>query len=156
MAGFIQKKEFLLKFFIIDADKITMRQKKEITAYQINNVLRVYGEQLRRGRISNWREFTDTDAPDNINISARARRETIIDDITSNIVERITHFEPNQNVEIDPVKPVSNGKDRYDKLIFKEIDKNDETINSISIEDSKFLRNKLKSQKKKSGKNERA
>ena len=125
-----------------------MRQKKEITAYQINNVLRVYGEQLRRGRISNWRKFTDTDAPDKITISARARRETIIDEITSNILEIITHFEPNENVESEPVKPLSNGKDRYDKLIFKEIDENGETISSVLIEDSKFLTNKLKSQKK--------
>jgi len=125
-----------------------MGVKKEITAYQINNVLRVYGEQLRRGRVSNRRRSNDTKGPDNISISANARRETIIDGITSNIIERITHVELNENVESDPVKPLSNGKDRYDKLIFKEIDENGETINSVLIEDSKFLTNKLKSQKK--------
>ena len=38
--------------------------------------------------------------------------------------------------------------------MFKEIDENGETINSILVEDSKFLTNKLKSQKK-SDKNER-
>jgi len=125
-----------------------MGVKKEITAYQINNVLRVYGEQLRRGRVSNRRRSNDTKGPDNISISANARRETIIDGITSNIIERITHVELNENVESDPVKPLSNGKDRYDKLIFKEIDENGETISSVLIEDSKFLTNKLKSQKK--------
>lgn len=38
-----------------------MRPKKEITAFQINNVLRVYGEQLRRGRILDLKRFTNTD-----------------------------------------------------------------------------------------------
>ena len=60
-----------------------MGKKKEITAYQINNVLRVYGEQLRRGRISNRKRSTDTNAPDKISISVKDRRETIIDDTTS-------------------------------------------------------------------------
>ena len=118
--------------------------KKEITAYQINNVLRVYGEQLRRGRISKRQRSTDTNAPDKISISARARSETIIDGITSNIVERITHFEPHENVESEPVKPSSNDEDRHDKLMFKEIDENGETINSFSLEDVKFLTNKPK------------
>ena len=124
-----------------------MGVKKEITAYQINNVLRVYGEQLRRGRISKRQRSTDTNAPDKISISARARSETIIDGITSNIVERITHFEPHENVESEPVKPSSNNEDRHDKLMFKEIDENGETINLFSLEDPKPLSNKLKPQK---------
>ena len=108
-----------------------------ISAYQINNVLRVYGEQLRRGRISNRRRSANTKGPDKISISAKARRETIIDDITSNIVERITHFEPHENVESESEKPLPNNKELHDKLIFKEIDENGETINSFSLEDSK-------------------
>ena len=86
--------KFVLKFFVIDADRKIMRGKKEITAYQINNVLRVYGEQLRRGRISNRKNPTGTNSPDQISISAKARRKSIVDDITSNIVERITQPEP--------------------------------------------------------------
>ena len=76
-----------------------MGKKKEITAYQINNVLRVYGEQLRRGRISNRYQDTLTNSPDKISISAKARRERIADDITLNIIERITQSEHNDNVE---------------------------------------------------------
>ena len=115
-----------------------------ISAYQINNVLRVYGEQLRRGRISNRQRSTDTDSPDKISISARARRETIIDDITSNIVEKITHFEPHENVENDSGKPSPDNEDRHNKFIFKKINENGETINSFSLEDSKYLTSKLK------------
>jgi len=54
-----------------------------ISAYQINNVLRVYGEQIRRGRILNRHRATDTNAPDKIIISERAGRKIIIDDTTS-------------------------------------------------------------------------
>lgn len=108
-----------------------------ISEYQINNVLRVYGEQLRRGRISNRKRSIDTNAPDKISISARARRETITDDITSNIVERITHFEPHENVESEAGRPSPKNEGRHDRLVFKEIDEYGETINSYSLEDSK-------------------
>jgi hypothetical protein len=123
-----------------------------ISSYQINNVLRVYGDQLSQGRISNRPEGTDTNAPDRISISAKTRRETIIDDITSNIIERITQSNSNDNVEKEVFKklesehgkPLSTNEGRHNELIFKEIDGNSETINSLSIEDSKFLTNKLK------------
>jgi hypothetical protein len=133
-----------------------MDKKKEITPYQINNVLRVYGEQLRRGRISNRYKDTDTNSSDKISISAKARRESIADDITSNIIERITQSENNDNVEntvskalkSEHQKSLFNNDVRRNEFIFKEIEGNDETINSISIEDSNFLTNKLKLQNK--------
>ena len=123
-----------------------------ISAYQVNNVLRVYGDQLRQSMISNRLEGTDTNTPDRISISAKSRRETIIDDITSNIIERITQSGPHDNVEKEVFKKLENkhgkllaiNEDSHNKLIFKEIDGNGETINSLSIEDSKFLTNKLK------------
>ena len=90
--------EVLLKFFVIGADN-KMMGKKDIKAYQINNVLRVYGEQLRQGRIFNWKRPADSNSPDKISISAKTRRESIADDITSNIIERITQSEFNDNVE---------------------------------------------------------
>ena len=115
-----------------------------ISAYQINNVLRVYKEQLRRGRISTWQRSTDTDVPDKISISARARRETTIDDISSNIIEKITKFEPYDNVESEHEKPLTNNEERHNEITFKEIDVNGETIKSFSLEDVKSITNKLK------------
>ena len=122
-----------------------------ISAYHINNVLRVYGEQLRQSMISNRPEGTDTNVPNSIDISAKSRRKTIIDDITSNIIERITQSVPHDNVKKEIFKKLENkhekplvlNEDRHNKLIFKEIDENGETINSLSIEDSKFLKNNL-------------
>jgi len=126
-----------------------------ISAHHINNVLRVYGDQLRQSMISARSESTDTNTPEWISISAKSRRETIIDDIISNIIERITQLGPRDKVEKEVFKklewkhgnPVTINDDRHNKLIFKEIDENGETINSLSIENSKFLTNKLKIKK---------
>jgi hypothetical protein len=122
-----------------------------ISEHHVNNVLRVYGEQLRQSIISNRPEGTDTNTPDRIGISAKSRRETIFDDITSNIIERITQSVPHDNVEkeifkkleSEHKKPLVINEDRHNKLIFKEIDGNGETINSLSIEGSKFLTDTL-------------
>ena len=122
-----------------------------ISAYHINNVLRVYGDQLLQSMISSRPKGTDTNAPERISISATIRRETIVDDIISNIIEKITQFGPHDNVEkevsikleSEHKKPSAINEDRHNKLIFKKINGNDETINSLSIEDSKFLKNNL-------------
>ena len=122
-----------------------------ISAHHINNVLRVYGDQLRQSMISNQSECIDTNTPEWISISAKTRKETIIDDIISNIIERITQLGPRDNVEKEIFtklewkhgNPVPINEDRHNKLLFKEIDGNDETINSLSIEASKILTNNL-------------
>ncbi|MGB5991108.1 MAG: DVU0524 family FlgM-associated protein [Desulfobacterales bacterium] len=142
--------KFFIKFFI-GSDNKTKVKNMVISAYQVNNVLRVYGDQLRQSMICNRSEGTDTNTPDKISISAKTRRETIIDDIISNIIERITQFGPHDNVEKEVFKklesehgkPLAINEDRHNELIFKEINGKDETINSLSIEDSKFLTNKL-------------
>jgi len=126
-----------------------------ISEHHINNVLRVYGDQLRQRMIPSRPEDTDTSEAEKIGISAKSRRETILDDITDNIIERITQSVPHSNVEKEVFKklrsehenPLVINEDRYNKLIFKEIDENGETINSLSIQNSKFLTNKLKIKK---------
>ena len=126
-----------------------------ISAHHVNNVLRVYGDLLRQSMISNRPEGTDTNTPERISISAKTRRETIIDGIISSIIERITQLGPRDNVKKEVFKsletkhgnPLAINEALYNKLIFKEIDENGETINSLSIENSKFLTNKLKIKK---------
>jgi hypothetical protein len=123
-----------------------------ISPHQVNNVLRVYGDQLCQGGISDQLEHTDAGEAGRISISAKTRRKTIIDDITSNIIKRITQSGAHdkagaavvKNFESEHENPSPIHEDRLSKLIFKEIDGNAETINSLSIEDSKFLVNKLR------------
>jgi len=122
-----------------------------ISAYQVNNVLRVYGDQLRQSRISSRPKNENTPLADKINISSAARRKTIIDKITTNIVDRLKQGGPHDNVEKEVFEKLENeygghlaiNRENSNELIFKEIDENGETINSLSIEDSNFLTNKL-------------
>ena len=122
-----------------------------ITAYQVNNVLRVYGDQIRQGRVSIRQKNTEAGLPDRISISTKARRKTIIDNITTNIVDKITQYGPHDKVEKEVFEKLENeygghlaiNGDNPNGLIFKEIDENGETINSLSIEDSNFLTKKL-------------
>ena len=122
-----------------------------ISAYQVNNVLRVYGDQLRQHKISGRPKSGNTRPPDKISISAEAKRKSIIDNVASNIIERITQYGPHEDVEKEVFQKLENeygahlelaGNGATD-LIFKVIDENGETMNSISIEDSNFLRHKL-------------
>jgi len=123
-----------------------------ISAYHVNNVLRVYGDQLRQSKISSRLKNTDSSTPDRISISSNARRKTIIDNITTNIINKITQYGPHDNVEKEVFEKLENeygaqltiSGDNPKKLVFKEIDEHGETINSLSIEDSSILTNKLK------------
>jgi len=123
-----------------------------ISAYQVNNVLRVYGDQLRQSSISSRPKNDNIRSSDKVSISAEAKRKAVIDKISSNIIDKITQYGPHDNVEKEVFKKLENeygkhlaiaGKNPND-LIFKVIDEDGETINSLSIEDSKFLRYKLK------------
>ena len=122
-----------------------------ISTYQVNNVLRVYGEQLRHNRLAGKEKSGDARTPDKIDISSEAKRKAIVDKIAADIVDRITQFGPHENVEKEVFKKL---EDEYGAhlaisekgttdLIFKVIDEDGETMNSLSIEDSKFLRYKL-------------
>ncbi|MBA7650634.1 hypothetical protein ES703_58444 [subsurface metagenome] len=123
-----------------------------ISTYRVNNVLRVYGDQLRQSRLSSKEKSGDIRSPDKINISSEAKRKAIIDKIASDIVDRITRYGPRENVEKDVFKQLEDeygahlaiSRNTPTDLIFKVIDGSGETINALSIEDSQFLRYKLK------------
>jgi hypothetical protein len=122
-----------------------------ISAYQVNNVLRVYGDQLRQTKISSRPKNTNTATPDKISISEGARRKSIIDMVASDIVDKITQNGPNGNIEKEVFDKLENefggnlaiSRKGPSELIFKEIDENGETTSSLSIEDSEFLSYKL-------------
>lgn len=122
-----------------------------ITPYQVNNVLRVYGGQLRHNKSANSNKDNNTESQDTINISAEGKRQVLIDKISSEIVNKISQYGPNENVEKEVFEKLEDeyganlAIDRKNSagLVFKVIDENGETMNSLSIEDSKFLRYKL-------------
>jgi hypothetical protein len=123
-----------------------------ISAYQVSNVLRVYGEQLRQERISNRNRSDVERSPDRISISPGAKRRATIDRIASTIIDRITQYGPHDHVEKEIFKKL---EDEYganltvspkspSEFCFKVIDDQGETLHALSIEDSRFLKHKLK------------
>ncbi len=122
-----------------------------VSAYQVNNVLRVYGDQLRQSKLTHRSKSTETPAPDRVTFSAEARKKSIIDSVANNIVQRITQDGPHDNVEKQVFEKLENdygthltvSQNNPNELIFKEIDEKGEAIKSLSIEDSNFLVSKL-------------
>jgi hypothetical protein len=155
---------FFLKNTAVDKSIITFHaaigMNMPVSPHQINNVLRVYGDQLCQSRISDRPEIIDANDPEGISISLKTIQKTIIDGITSNIIERITQSGPLDTDEKAAVKkmdnehenPLATNEDHRNNLIFKEIDGNAESIHSLSIEASKFLTNKLMVTIKETGK----
>ena len=122
-----------------------------ISSYHVNNVLRVYGDQLRQGSNSDGSNDSEKGSLDRISISDRAKRRVIVNKIASDILEKITNFGPEENIQEEVSK---NLEEKYgvqlditektpNDLLFKVIDENGETLNSLSIENSEFLRYKL-------------
>jgi len=123
-----------------------------ISAYQVNNVLRVYKGQLRQGKMFSRTDTQDKPLQDRINISSEAKKKVIMDKIASDALERITVNGPHEVVgkkayeklEDEYGSHLSITKGISNEILFKEIDENGETIHSLSLEDSKFLSHKLK------------
>jgi hypothetical protein len=71
-----------------------------ITTYQIRNVLRIYGNQLKkRTMLLQESSAPSGRTPDSVNISVEARRKQMYDQISSNIVSQITRNNPEAKSE---------------------------------------------------------
>ena len=122
-----------------------------LSVYQVNNVLRVYKDQLRQGKTMNRSLDQRKPTPDKITISSEARRKSLVDKIASDIAQRITQNDSQDSLEQEVIKQLEDefntqldvSRDGSTDLVFKTIDESGETINSLSIEDSKFLAHKL-------------
>jgi hypothetical protein len=124
-----------------------------IPTHQIHNVLKVYSKQLSQTRmIERQKELGRKQPTDNVTISAEAKRQSIIDKVAADIVDRITQSGPQDDVEKQIVgkleteigQPVSFANRREDQFVFNVIDGNNEkTTNTLAIENSGFLINRL-------------
>lgn len=126
-----------------------------IPSYQIHNVLKVYSRQVSQSRIlERQKDFNTKTSADKIDISTEGKRKMIVDKVAADIVDRITQFGPQDPVEIDIVNqlqnelkpPVSSGeeKEQDQEFVFNVIDdENKKTTNSLSLEGTHFITNRL-------------
>jgi hypothetical protein len=123
-----------------------------ITTYQVHNVLKAYTRQLSQSkRLPHNKGAAEQRRADRISISVQARRKAIIDNVTSDIVNRIIREGPCEEMEQEAFKQLENEygnslsvNNEDSKLVFKVIDKEKgEVTKTLSIEDSKFLKDRL-------------
>jgi hypothetical protein len=123
-----------------------------IAAYQVNNVLRVYGDQLRQGRAVRRPGQTPHSSTDRLEISGGARRKALIEKIAFKIVDKILQDGPREEVEKEVFQklqdeygaPLRVSPEDAKGFLFKVIDEKGEALHSLSIEDSNFLTQKLR------------
>ncbi|MBU0991140.1 MAG: hypothetical protein KJ737_01495 [Proteobacteria bacterium] len=125
----------------------------EIPSYQIHNVLKVYSKQVSQTKmIERNKALGKSTSSDKINLSAEGKRKAIIEKVASDIVERITNFGPQNDVDYEIVNKLKDElgqeidfKQKGDrKFVFNVIDENDNKVKTtLSVEDSNFVIERL-------------
>ncbi|RPH49282.1 MAG: hypothetical protein EHM85_14365 [Desulfobacteraceae bacterium] len=114
-----------------------------ISAYQVNNVLRVYHDQLRHGKVSSKPVNDMTRYPDQVSISSGGKRKAVIDKITSSIADKISQSGTRNEIGKEELRELEGefgvqldvSQDDSTNLVYKMIDGHGETINLLTIED---------------------
>jgi hypothetical protein len=70
-----------------------------ISTYQLNTVLRVYGNQLRQGKIFPHTQTGNLRSPDSVSIAAGNKRDSVIEKVTGQMMERIASEGPRNDDE---------------------------------------------------------
>jgi hypothetical protein len=65
-----------------------------IHTYQINNVLNAYRKQLSQNSVKSTAQQPAQRSGDRIHLSAKAQRPKIVDNISSQIIDRMTKYSP--------------------------------------------------------------
>jgi hypothetical protein len=122
-----------------------------IPSYQMHNVLNVYSKQLSQNRIGgNSKNQFQKSLTDQIKLSPEGKRKATIERVAKEILYKISHL-GNQNAE-DQVALEASDQEQSDQgktkktnqFIFNVIDElNKKTQNSLSVEDTDFLVNRL-------------
>ena len=116
-----------------------------ISAYQVNNVLRVYHDQLRLGKVSSRPSNNLTRAPDQVSISTMGKQKALIDQISSSIADKINQYGTRNEIGKEALKELGGefgvqldvSRNDSSDLVYKMIDDRGETINLLTIEDIK-------------------
>ncbi len=121
----------------------------QIPSYQIQNVLKVYSRQLSQGKILGKNKFATPNAvsADSVSISSEGKRKAIIDKVASNIVDRIITEGPKEKNDEEITSKIEkelgkkiNFTKKKNQFTYTKIDENNQKItHSLSVEDSKFI-----------------
>ena len=117
-----------------------------IQSYQIHNVLNVYRKQLSQGPGAKATQGSaKSPTHDRVEISANKQRQALIDQVSTEIVDRIAQYSPQNQFEeavtrqLDQTRTNGNGSSNSEKreveFTYTTIDENDQkTTNSLPIQ----------------------
>lgn len=124
-----------------------------ISSYQMHNVLADYTKRLEKNRVSKAQRPTGVKSPvDRIDISVGGKRQAVIEKVAANIVDRITRFGPQDEMDreiVNQLKDELGAEEEYKdqdpvEFVFNVIvDGADKTTNKLTAEDSSVLMKRL-------------
>lgn len=115
-----------------------------IHSYQIHNVLNVYRKQLGQATPEKAKETSNSNGQEShkVTISAEGKRQSIINKVAENVIDKITKLEPETEFKqvMEQKLRGGQGKPQSTEFVFNTIDKNNNKItNSFSVENSSTL-----------------
>ena len=131
-----------------------------VPSYQMHNVLNVYSKQLKQNVSSGNNNPTERTPTDRVNLTPEGKRQATIEKVSKDILNKITRFgsltETRQSITEDNGKIPHNESPADEKqettFVFNAIDSiNQKITNTLSVEDSGFLIQKLEQLAKESG-----
>ncbi|MCP3955365.1 MAG: hypothetical protein GY697_24555 [Desulfobacterales bacterium] len=119
----------------------------------MHNVLADYTKRLEKNRVSGSKHPAGAKSVvDRINISVGGKRQAVIDKVAANIIDRITQFGPQDEIDREIVKQLKDEMGAEGKFkdqgsvefVFNVIDSGtDKTTNKLTAEDSSVLMKRL-------------
>ena len=132
-----------------------------VPSYQMHNVLNVYSKQLRQN-VSSARDYRalESKLTDQVNLSLEGKRQATMEKVSKDILSKITRFgtltETRQRNTADdktmPHNEVQTDEKQKSTFVFNAIDSiNQKITNTLSVEDSGFLIQRLEQTARESG-----
>jgi len=124
-----------------------------VPSYQMRNVLNVYSKKLRH-KITSGKDQNTSEKPpaDRINLTSERKRRATIEKVSKKIFDKIIHFgsrtdslhRESDQIEGNMDKESASVKTNRAAFVFNVIDAiNKKTTNTVSVEDSSFLIQRL-------------
>jgi methionyl-tRNA formyltransferase len=121
----------------------------QIPSYQIQNVLKVYSRQFSQGKMLSRNKFGTANniSADSVSISSEGKRQSIVEKVAANIVDKIITEGPKEKneeqiteqIERELGKKINFTKGKAQFTYTTIDDDNNKTTQTLSVEDSQFV-----------------
>ena len=124
-----------------------------VPSYQMHNVLNVFSNKLRRNITSGENQYAPEKPPvDRVTLTSGEKRRATIEKVSKEIFDKITQFgsqaesrqRMSEQIKETPDKGIASAKTDKAGFVFNVIDTiNKKTTNTVSVENSNFLIQRL-------------